>query len=125
MNSTADAQPLVTDGGLETDLIYHHGFDLPEFAAITLLRRPEGRDALVRYYERYIAIAREGGYGFVLGSFVGVMLLGLVQTYIIFDGTLSSWWTKIVIGVLLFLFIVLQRIIFAASAPGEESPEKV
>jgi ribose/xylose/arabinose/galactoside ABC-type transport system permease subunit len=62
-----------------------------------------------------------GGYGFVLGTFVGVMLLGLVQTYIIFDGTLSSWWTKIVIGVLLFLFIVLQRIIFAASAPGEKS----
>ena len=66
-----------------------------------------------------------GGYGFVLGTFVGVMLLGLVQTYIIFDGTLSSWWTKIVIGVLLFLFIVLQRIIFAASAPGEKAPEKV
>jgi simple sugar transport system permease protein len=65
-----------------------------------------------------------GGYGFVLGTFVGVMLLGLVQTYIIFDGTLSSWWTKIVIGVLLFLFIVLQRLIFAASAPGEKSPEK-
>ncbi|HEY8575341.1 MAG TPA: galactofuranose ABC transporter, permease protein YjfF [Devosia sp.] len=65
-----------------------------------------------------------GGYGFVLGTFIGVMLLGLVQTYIIFDGTLSSWWTKIVIGVLLFLFIVLQRVIFAASAPGEEKPEK-
>ena len=65
-----------------------------------------------------------GGYGFVLGTFVGVMLLGLVQTYIIFDGTLSSWWTKIVIGVLLFLFIVLQRVIFAASTSGEQSPEK-
>jgi len=65
-----------------------------------------------------------GGYGFVLGTFVGVMLLGLVQTYIIFDGTLSSWWTKIVIGVLLFLFIVLQRLIFAASSPGEKSAEK-
>ena len=52
------------------------------------------------------------------------MLLGLVQTYIIFDGTLSSWWTKIVIGVLLFLFIVLQRIIFSASAPAETSPKK-
>jgi len=65
-----------------------------------------------------------GGYGFVLGTFVGVMLLGLVQTYIIFDVTLSSWWTKIVIGVLLFLFIVLQRIIFAASAPGEKSSER-
>lgn len=66
-----------------------------------------------------------GGYGFVLGTFVGVMLLGLVQTYIIFDGTLSSWWTKIVIGVLLFLFIVLQRLVFAASAPGGKSSEKV
>lgn len=62
-----------------------------------------------------------GGYGFVLGTFIGVMLLGLVQTYIIFDGTLSSWWTKIVIGALLFLFIVLQRLIFAASTPGEKS----
>ncbi len=65
-----------------------------------------------------------GGYGFVLGTFIGVMLLGLVQTYIIFDGTLSSWWTKIVIGILLFLFIVLQRLIFAASAPGEKVAEK-
>jgi ribose/xylose/arabinose/galactoside ABC-type transport system permease subunit len=63
-----------------------------------------------------------GGYGFVLGTFIGVMLLGLVQTYIIFDGTLSSWWTKIVIGALLFLFIVLQRLIFAASAQGEKAP---
>lgn len=62
-----------------------------------------------------------GGYGFVLGTFIGVMLLGLVQTYIIFDGTLSSWWTKIVIGALLFLFIVLQRLIFAASARGEKA----
>lgn len=60
-----------------------------------------------------------GGYGFVLGTFIGVMLLGLVQTYIIFDGTLSSWWTKIVIGALLFLFIVLQRLIFAASTRRE------
>jgi ribose/xylose/arabinose/galactoside ABC-type transport system permease subunit len=65
-----------------------------------------------------------GGYGFVLGTFIGVMLLGLVQTYIIFDGTLSSWWTKIVIGVLLFLFIVLQRLIFAASSSGDRAPEK-
>ncbi|GLQ57982.1 galactofuranose ABC transporter, permease protein YjfF [Devosia nitrariae] len=62
-----------------------------------------------------------GGYGFVLGTFIGVMLLGLVQTYIIFDGTLSSWWTKIVIGALLFLFIVLQRLIFAASVRGEKA----
>lgn len=57
-----------------------------------------------------------GGYGFVAGTFIGVMLMGLVQTYIIFDGTLSSWWTKIVIGVLLFMFILLQRLVFRAQA---------
>lgn len=57
-----------------------------------------------------------GGYGFVAGTFIGVMLMGLVQTYIIFDGTLSSWWTKIVIGVLLFMFILLQRLVFRAQS---------
>ncbi len=57
-----------------------------------------------------------GGYGFVAGTFIGVLLMGLVQTYIIFDGTLSSWWTKIVIGVLLFMFILLQKLVFRAQA---------
>ncbi len=61
-----------------------------------------------------------GGYGFVAGTFIGVMLQGLVQTYIVFDGSLSSWWTKIVIGALLFMFIVLQRLIFTASAPNRK-----
>ncbi|MCA1971444.1 MAG: sugar ABC transporter permease YjfF [Caenispirillum sp.] len=50
-----------------------------------------------------------GGAGYVFGTFIGVMIMGLIQTYIIFDGTLSSWWTKIVIGILLFSFIVLQK----------------
>ncbi|MBH0238330.1 galactofuranose ABC transporter, permease protein YjfF [Methylobrevis albus] len=50
-----------------------------------------------------------GGVGTIAGTFVGVLIQGLIQTYIIFDGTLSSWWTKIVIGGLLFAFILLQR----------------
>ena len=50
-----------------------------------------------------------GGAGLVAGTFVGILIQGLIQTYIVFDGTLSSWWTKIVIGILLFTFIVLQR----------------
>ncbi len=58
-----------------------------------------------------------GGYGFVAGTFIGVMLQGLVQTYIVFDGTLSSWWTKIVVGALLFMFIMLQRLVFRAGPP--------
>lgn len=50
-----------------------------------------------------------GGYGYVVGTLLGVLIMGIVQTYISFEGTLSSWWTKIVIGILLFGFIVLQR----------------
>ncbi|MFC0529125.1 galactofuranose ABC transporter, permease protein YjfF [Phytohabitans kaempferiae] len=52
-----------------------------------------------------------GGSGFVLGTVLGVLVLGLIQTLITFDGRLSSWWTKIVIGALLFAFILLQRLI--------------
>ena len=50
-----------------------------------------------------------GGAGYMFGTLVGVLTMGLIQTYIVFDGTLSSWWTKIVIGVLLLVFIVLQK----------------
>ena len=39
-----------------------------------------------------------------------MLVLGLIQTIITFEGTLSSWWTKIVIGALLFVFILLQRV---------------
>ncbi|QLQ17167.1 MAG: sugar ABC transporter permease YjfF [Micropruina sp.] len=52
-----------------------------------------------------------GGYGFVLGSVLGVMVLGITQTIISFQGTLSSWWTKIFIGSLLLVFIVLQKVL--------------
>ena len=54
-----------------------------------------------------------GGSGYLVGSVLGVLVLGLIQTLISFDGTLSSWWTKIVIGLLLFAFILLQRAVFA------------
>ncbi|WP_347038175.1 hypothetical protein AAHB37_16400 [Glutamicibacter halophytocola] len=55
-----------------------------------------------------------GGMGFVAGSVVGVMVLGLIQTIITFEGTLSSWWTKIVIGVLLLIFVILRPNTFPA-----------
>ena len=56
-------------------------------------------------------VVETGGVGLVAGTFFGVLIQGLIQTYIVFDGTLSSWWTKIVIGLLLFAFIALQRAI--------------
>lgn len=52
-----------------------------------------------------------GGYGYVAGALSGVLVLGTIQTLIAFDGTLSSWWTKIVIGGLLFVFCVVQRLL--------------
>lgn len=50
-----------------------------------------------------------GGVGYVMGTLTGVLMLGVIQTLISFDGTLSSWWTRIVIGALLGVFCVLQR----------------
>jgi S-methylmethionine-dependent homocysteine/selenocysteine methylase len=58
----------VTDGGLETDLIFHHDVDLPEFAAYPLVRTDDGRDLLRSYYEGYAAIAATAGAGLRLES---------------------------------------------------------
>lgn len=52
-----------------------------------------------------------GGVGYVAGTFIGVLIQGAIQTIISFEGTLSSWWTKIVIGLMLFVFILFQRLL--------------
>ncbi|SKA29728.1 galactofuranose ABC transporter, permease protein YjfF [Consotaella salsifontis] len=65
-----------------------------------------------------------GGSGFIAGTLIGIFIQGLIQTYIVFDGTLSSWWTKIVIGLLLFGFIALQRGILWMSEHGSVSFRK-
>jgi simple sugar transport system permease protein len=50
-----------------------------------------------------------GGVGSVLGSLVGVLILGLIQTLISFQGAINVYWTKIFIGMMLFIFILLQK----------------
>lgn len=57
---------LATDGGMETTLIFHQGFELPCFASFPLLESDEGRAALDAYLEPYLALARRHGVGFVL-----------------------------------------------------------
>ena len=52
-----------------------------------------------------------GGVGYLAGTLVGVLIFGIIQTAITFDGTLSSWWAKIVIGGLLLGFILLQMLL--------------
>ncbi|MBR1223402.1 MULTISPECIES: homocysteine S-methyltransferase family protein [unclassified Bradyrhizobium] len=58
----------LTDGGMETTLIFHEGIDLPHFAAFVLLDSEVGRGTLKRYYQAYMAVARDHGVGFVLDS---------------------------------------------------------
>uniref|UniRef100_UPI00403F5D98 galactofuranose ABC transporter, permease protein YjfF n=1 Tax=Acidovorax sp. DW039 TaxID=3095606 RepID=UPI00403F5D98 len=57
-----------------------------------------------------------GGVGYLAGTLFGVLTLGIIQTLIAFDGSLSSWWTRIVVGVLLFIFCLLQRVLTHRSA---------
>ena len=52
-----------------------------------------------------------GGSGYAIGPMLGVLVTGIIQCIIMFNGTLNSWWTKVAVGGLLFLFIVLQRVI--------------
>jgi len=61
-------QPFITDGGIETDLIFHHGFELPHFAAFVLLDDPVGERALSAYYRQYLTLARDEGVGLVLDT---------------------------------------------------------
>ena len=63
-----DGGVFVTDGGIETTLIFHEGLELPEFAAFDLLKDDAGTEALRRYYEPYVRLAREHGAGLVLES---------------------------------------------------------
>jgi ribose/xylose/arabinose/galactoside ABC-type transport system permease subunit len=52
-----------------------------------------------------------GGVGLVAGTLVGVLIFGMIQTIITFQGNINSWWTKIIIGLLLLVFIILQKVI--------------
>src|SRR4051794_13093982 len=56
----------VTDGGLETDLLFHRGFELRDFAAFPLVQDSDGAKALTSYYRDYAAIAAAAGAGLVL-----------------------------------------------------------
>ncbi|MGI9603771.1 MAG: homocysteine S-methyltransferase family protein [Acidimicrobiales bacterium] len=62
----ANGEVLLTDGGLETTLIFDAGYDLPEFASFPLLETDTGRTSLVDYYRTYADAARRHGVGIVL-----------------------------------------------------------
>lgn len=57
---------ILTDGGLETTLVFHNGIDLPEFSSFVLMENSEGRNTLKQYFEKYIAIAKQNVLSFIL-----------------------------------------------------------
>ena len=61
-----------------------------------------------------------GGVGFLFGTLFGVLIYGAIQYLIMFQGTLSSWWIRIAIGLLIFLFCLLQRFFETSKATIEE-----
>jgi len=71
-----------------------------------------------------------GGAGYVFGTLFGVLITGLIQTLIQFNGQLSSWWTNIVVGALTLIFIGVQSLLFVEKKrrtggrklAGEEAP---
>lgn len=67
-NLMSTNRPWLTDGGFETTLLFHDGFDLPAFAACVLLDDPVARDAMTAYFKRYINLAKTGETGFVLDT---------------------------------------------------------
>ena len=58
----------ITDGGLETTLIFHHGYDLPEFAAFDLFKQSNGYETLRNYFTDYATIAKTHQTGYILES---------------------------------------------------------
>ncbi len=58
-----------------------------------------------------------GGVGYVFGTLFGVLIQGVIQTLIMFQGTLSSWWTRIAVALLLCLFIMIQRLLTIRKDP--------
>ena len=77
---------MLSDSGMETDLIFHEGFDLPLFASFTMLDRPASTEALRNYYRRHLQVARDAHVGFLFeaatwrASIVWARQLGLDAT---------------------------------------------
>lgn len=65
-----------------------------------------------------------GGVGYVFGTVFGVLIFGTIQFLIMFQGQLNTWWTRIAVGVLVFLFCLMQRILERGQAAGQTAGAK-
>ncbi len=105
--------------GRTTIMVYTLSSFLATFAGIVLSLAKRSGDSTITVGAEMDVIAAvviggtllTGGVGYVIGTFIGVLLPGVIRTYLTLDGSLSPWWIKIVIGVLLFGFIAMQKLL--------------
>jgi homocysteine S-methyltransferase len=64
----ATKTPFLTDGGFETWMFFVEGFEAPEFAALVLMDDEKAREAMRRYFDRFLGMAEAAGTGFVLDT---------------------------------------------------------
>jgi simple sugar transport system permease protein len=103
--------------GRTTILVYALSSFLATFSGVVLsLAKRSGDSTIAEGVELDVIAAvviggtlLTGGVGYIVGTFIAVLLLGSIQTYLTLDGSLTPWWIKIAIGVLLFVFIGLQK----------------
>jgi simple sugar transport system permease protein len=105
--------------GRTTILVYALSSFLATLAGIVLSLSKQSGDSTIAVGLELDVIAAvviggtllTGGVGYLIGTFVALMTLGTIQTYLTLDGSLTPWWIKIVIGVLLFAFVGLQKLL--------------
>lgn len=67
-NFIKTSRPYMTNGGLETFMVFEKGYDLPCFSSHVLLETDDGRNAIVDYYEKFLNIAKQSNRGYVIGT---------------------------------------------------------
>jgi ribose/xylose/arabinose/galactoside ABC-type transport system permease subunit len=105
--------------GRTTIMVYALSSFLTTFAGIVLSLAKQSGDSTIAVGLELDAIAAvviggtllTGGVGYLVGTFIAVMTLGTIRTYLTLDGSLTPWWIKIVTAVLLFAFVVLQKVL--------------
>lgn len=65
-----------------------------------------------------------GGVGYMIGTFFGVLLKSIIPALITFNGSLSSWWGKIITGLLVLIFVGLQQVVMSGSGHGKKKAKK-
>ena len=109
VTAVSDAHPLARYYQISAGTYTYSGLGAPSPSSPRAQRDCEYLDAIAAVVIGGTLL--RGGVGYLPGTLIGVLILGIIQTLITFKGDLNTWWTKIAIGGLLLVFIMLQQAI--------------